>query len=155
MALTDNQNIIDINIDGIEKTKFRINGGDIIELNLSDLGITDRLNKGVKKLEDEMREIANLPESEDFAEKLAEADKSMKECIDYIFDSPVSAVCAKGGTMYDPINGMFRYERILDALTKLYKDNINAEYKKIHNRIEKHTDKYTKIPATTKKGKKK
>ena len=47
--------IIDINLQGIAKTKFRINGepGAIIELNLSDLSIMDRLEKGMKDLQKE------------------------------------------------------------------------------------------------------
>ena len=74
----------------------------------------------------------------------------MREYVDYIFDYPVSAVCAKYGTMYDPKDGKFRYESIIDGLTKLYADNINAEYNKISQRLAKHTEKYT-----AKRGKKK
>ena len=52
MALTDNKindEIIDLNIDGIKKQRFRINGDpdSIIELNLSDLNIRERLEKGI------------------------------------------------------------------------------------------------------------
>ena len=160
MALTDENkkpadDIVDINIDGIKKQRFRINGDPkaIIELNLSDLNIYNRLEKGLKELQDTMSEIAKIPnDDEELSEKLQLADGKMREWIDYIFDSPVSEVVGKGGTMYDPFNGMFRYEHIIDGLTKLYTNNINAEYKKLRLRLQKHTDKYTK-PAT-KRGKK-
>ena len=147
MALTDNNEIIDINLEGVTKQRFRINGDStaIIELNLSDLGILDRLESGIDKLQAEMTAISEIPANDEhLTEKLKAADARMRETVDYIFDYPVSAVCARGGTMYDPKDGMFRYERIIDGLTKLYKNNINEEYKKFKSRIQKHTDKYTK-----------
>ena len=142
----DGTSIIDINIDGIKKQKFRINGDPqaVIELNLSDLGIQSRLEEGLSKLQEEMSKIADMNnDDENLSELMKQANDKMCEWIDYIFDSPVSAVCAKGGTMYDPFNGVFRYEHIIDSLTRLYTDNLNEEYKKIRSRIQKHTDKYT------------
>lgn len=151
MALTDKDktvqdNVIDINIDGATRTRFRINGDPtaIIELNISDLGILGRLDTGLTKLEKDMSRIASLNSEEDnFTGKLKEIDQQMRETVDYIFDYPVSAVCARYGTMYDLKDGKFRYEAIIDGLTKLYTENINAEYKKLQQRIKKHTDKYT------------
>lgn len=156
MALTDKANeVIDIDIEGIKKQRFRINGdsNSIIELNLSDLNISKRMEEGLEKLESEMTNIANLPDDENLSDKLKEADTRMREYVDYIFDYPVSAVCVKGGTMYDPKNGMFAYEHIIDALTKLYTNNLNDEYKKLKSRVQKHTDKYTKKPIRSTKKK--
>jgi hypothetical protein len=157
MALTDNANdIVDINIDGIKRQRFRINGNNdsVIELNLSDLNTIDRMKEGLEKLDAEMTEIANLPDDDNLKDKLNEADKRMREYVDYIFDYPVSDACIKNGSMYDPKNGMFAYEHIIDALTKLYTNNLNEEYKKMKSRIQKHTDKYTGKPtkSTKKKG---
>lgn len=147
-------NVVDINLDsGAQRTRFRINGNNdaIIELNLSDFGIIDRLNEGMKKLSEEMQRIANLPEdTEELSSVLKDADQKMREYVDYIFDYPVSAACAKYGTMYDPKDGKFRYESIIDGLTKLYADNLNEEYQKLQARLAKHTEKYV-----GKKGKKK
>lgn len=155
MALTDEtknniqtpeDDVIDINLDGVKRKRFRINGipGAIVELNLSDLSIVDRLERGMQKLAAEMAAISEIPDDdENTSDKLAQADQKMREYVDYIFDYPVSAVCApKDSTMFDPNNGLFRYETIIDGLTKLYADNINAEYKKINARLKKHTDKY-------------
>jgi hypothetical protein len=160
MALTDNkenktqnENIVDITLDGMERTKFRINGRNdaIIELNLSDLGVIERLETGLDKLQNEMTGIANLSsDDENLSDSLKQADIRMREAVDYIFDYPVSDVCAKYGTMYDPKDGKFRYEIIIDGLMRLYTDNINAEYRKLENRLKKHTEKYT-VPAKKKK----
>lgn len=146
LKIPDAGNIIDIDLDGVKKQKFRINGDPnaIIELNLSDLGITARLQEGLPKLQDEMSALAQLPnDDEHLSEMLKQADQRMREYVDYIFDYPVSEVCAKGGTMYDPKDGAFRYETIINGLIKLYADNINEEYRKIEKRLSKHTSKYT------------
>lgn len=159
MALTDEikDNIIDVNLEGVKRQRFRINGDPnaIIELNLSDLGIVERLEEGVKQLEEQMTRISELDsDDEELSKKLKQADAAMRECVDYIFDYPVSAVCAKYGTMYDPKDGKFRYEHIIDGLTKLYNENLNEEYKKFQNRIKKHTAKYT-VPSAGKSKKSK
>lgn len=139
--------VIDINLEEIKKKKFRINGDStaIIELNTSDLGIVDRLSIGLNKIQEEMSKIAQLSEDDEtVSEFLKKADANMREGVDYIFDYPVSAVCARYGTMYDPKDGKFRYETIIEGLIKLYTDNIRNEYKKIEERMSKHINKYTK-----------
>lgn len=153
LEIPSNDNVIDISIDSAKRTRFRINGDNsaIIELNLSDLGIMDRMEKGLKELQDEMSRIAEIPgDADNISELMRQADERMRKCVDYIFDYPVSAACCKYGTMYDPKDGKFRYESIIDGLTKLYADNINAEYNKVKGRLAKHTEKY----VATKKRKK-
>lgn len=152
MSLTDENKVIDLNIDGIKKTSFRINGNNdaILELNLSDLGIGERLEKGYENLQSIIKDISKVSEKdENFTEEFKKADQKMREQLDYIFDSNVSEVCGKNGTMYDVKNGEFRFESILNALTALYANNLNDEYKKMKERIKKHTEKYT----NTKSGK--
>jgi len=154
MALTDENKVsgvIDLNIEGIKKTPFRINGRDdsILELNTSDLGIAERLEKGYENIQKELQRIAALGEDADLSAELKKADKVMRDELDYIFDSNVSEVCGKGGTMYDPINGSYRFELIINALTNLYSTNLNDQYKKMKARIQKHTEKY----VNTKSGK--
>ena len=162
MALTDDMekqvnDIIDINLDGVKRQKFRINGDNdaIIELNTSDLGIVERLEDGMNELQKYMSEIASLDtEGDGFSSQLKDIDKKMRDTVDTIFQYPVSAVCARYGTMYDPKDGKFRYETIIEALMKLYTDNISTEYRKLQDRIKKHTDKYTKTAAPTKRKRK-
>lgn len=151
------EKIIDINLEPVKKTKVRINGDQnmILELNLSDMGIVGRLKTAYKKLQnlssrvaslsDEMSGLENDEETLDMIDKkLTELDKEMRNEIDTLFDSNVSEVCLPYGTMYDPHGGEFMYEHIIDALSELYENNFNAEFKAMRNRVKKHTDKYTK-----------
>ena len=133
-----NNNIIDINIDGVQKSKFRINGDNdsIIELNTSDMNIYDRLQEGYSRLQKSVKDIMGLDiDEETLSPTLKKIDKEMRDAVDYIFDSNVSDVCCKGGTMIDPIDGGYRFEKIIDSLTKLYADNLNSEYNKMRNRV--------------------
>ncbi len=154
MALTDEKknlqsmtdDVVDIQLSTpVKRTKFRVNGDNdaIIELNLSDVGIMGRLKNGLEKLQSEVSAMADIPDDDDnLADKLKQIDQKMREAVDYIFDYPVSNACAKYGTMYDPKDGVLRYEAIIDGLTTLYADNLNSEYKKMKARMGKHIDKY-------------
>lgn len=152
----------DISLDVIRKKKFRIDGDDsrILELNTSDLNILARLKEAYPKLVSladnafkNMPEIDNTAEDYNFmtdestaeiVQALKDADKGMRDLMDYIFDSNVSEVCAPSGSMYDPINGQFRFEHIIGILAALYETDIEKEMTNISNRVKKHTSKYTK-----------
>ena len=158
MATTKKKdNLIDINIGGIEKKRFRINGDDnkILELNTSDLNIASRFSEAYPALIECEKQVTELQESanEDtdelgsismFSEKLKGIDTKMKELMDFIFDSNVSEICAGKGSMYDPLDGYMRYEVIIDRLSDLYTDNLGKEMKKVQSRMKTHTAKYTK-----------
>lgn len=144
-----NDKIIDVDLSVTRNKRFRIDGDDdrIIELNTSDMTILNRINDADKKL----RELADYAtfDVEDTAEnqeeaitKLISTDKQMREIIDYLFNSKVADICAPNGSMYDPFNGKYRFEHILETLFALYEKNINDEYKKMKKNVEKHTNKY-------------
>lgn len=145
-------NVVDIDLSSIRKKRFRIDGDDdrILELNTSDMGILGRLQNSESKIS-ELTKLAvdNWPDEADenaiesAVKVFNDADKSMREIIDYIFDAPVSKVCVPSGTMFDPINGEFRYEHIMNIIGKLYEANITDEVTKVSTRIKKHTAKYT------------
>lgn len=154
-------NVIDINLGIIRKKRYRIDGDDnrILELNTSDLNILARLKETYPKLVDlannAFKDLPEVDTSEnyDFAtdeatanviNTLKDADAKMRELVDYIFDAPVSDVCAPSGSMYDPINSAFRFEHIIDTLAALYETNISSEMGNISKRVRKHTDKYTR-----------
>ena len=146
-----NNNIVDIDLSITRKKRFRIDGDDnrIIELNTSDMTILNRLDEADKQL----RELADkatfgMSETEDddtdAVKELLATDKQMRAIIDYLFDAPVSDICAPDGSMYDPFNGKYRFEHIMEILFALYEKNISEEIKKMRRNVQKHTDKYTK-----------
>jgi hypothetical protein len=155
LSNSDND-IMDVDLSIIKKKRFRINGDNtkILELNVSDMGIVSRLDEAYPKLmalQDKVSAIADINEEADdmellstTASKLKEIDTEMREILDFIFQSNVSEVCGSEGSMYDPIEGTFRYEHIISTLVKLYENNLNAEFNKMKENISKHTAKYTK-----------
>lgn len=153
--------IVDLDLSAIRKKRFRVDGDDskILELNTSDLNILPRLKESYPKLQELSKQAAeewpedfgedsedsiNSPEMEKAVKFLRKIDDEMRSIIDYIFDAPVSAVCADSGSMYDPINGQFRYEHIINTLGNLYEVELSSEMDKVSARVQKHTNKYTK-----------
>ena len=158
---TTTNNIADISFEPIRKKRFRIDGDDnrILELNTADLNIIVRLKETYPKLVELANSaFANMPdvdvtEDYNFAEDeatalvidaLADADKKMREQIDYIFDSNVSEMCAPSGSMYDPIDGKCRFEYIIETLSSLYENDMEKELSKMSTRVKRHTSKYTR-----------
>lgn len=154
--VTQEPEITDVKLGFVEKKKFRIEGDNnrILELNVSDLNIMSRLKEGYPKLNDLFAEakskIESIPEDIDgidlistFADRLEEIDKEMREIIDFIFDANVSQVCAPSGNMYDPVAGSFRYMHIIDVVSTLYTNGLNAEFNKMKNRVERRASKYS------------
>lgn len=153
---TDKEEVIDLALEPVKRSKIRVNGDQnkIIELNLSDMGIVGRLKTAYKNLQELSKQVAGLADELDgksdeetmelMDSRLKELDAKMRAEIDTLFDYPVSAVCVPYGTMYDPHDGEFTYEHIIDALSTLYNNNFNKEFKLMKARVQKHTDKYTK-----------
>ena len=156
-----NSDIQDINLSVIRKKRFRVDSDDnrILELNTSDLNILARLKEAYPKLiaiadnafkdlpqvdTSEEVDFINSAETAELIDSLKKADSEMRELVDYIFDSNVSEVCAPSGSMYDPINGQFRFEHIINVLSNLYETDVEKEMGAISARVKKHTGKYSK-----------
>ena len=152
--------VIDISLSTIRKKRFRIDGDNtrILELNTSDLNILGRLKEAYPKLLNLTENaVKNWPSMEEDVENVFESEKTtqvinileeidteMRKLMDYIFDSNVSEICAPYGSMYDPINGGFRFEHIIETLSPLYETDLVGETNKISTRLQKHTSKYVK-----------
>lgn len=143
--------VVDIQFTIDNRKQFRINGDDkrIIELDISDFGILNRLREsyprlqelGVKGFEfDEDDENIKLGE---FMDSLNAINDEMISIIDYIFDSKVAKICANDKPLYNMVAGKFVFEIILDALFNLYSDNIRTELGQMSQRMKAHTSKYT------------
>lgn len=144
--------VVDIQFTIDNRKQFRINGDDkrIIELDISDFGILNRLREsyprlqelGVKSFEFDDEDGENVKLG-DFVDSLNAINDEMISIIDYIFDSKVAKVCADGKPLYNMVAGKFIFEIILDTLFNLYSDNIRAELGQMSQRMKSHTDKYT------------
>lgn len=137
----------------VEKRKFAINGDitRLLEICVSDMNIIVRLNEAYPKLQGLVNEaqdaLGGLDDDAglgELADVLVKIDKDMREQIDYIFDTNASEICAPKGNMYDPIDGGFRFEHIIECLAKLYETGLEGEFKKLQTKTAKHTTKYTK-----------
>lgn len=158
-SVPEDDDIVDIDFSVIKKKKFRINNDNskILELNTSDMRIATRLKEAYPRLNQLMDEvtdkIAELPEGDDIDEKqlvqlskvIEDIDKAMRVEVDYIFDANVSEICGSDGSMWDPIEGAFRYEHIIDKLAKLYENNLDKEFMEMKRRVETKTGKYAKL----------
>lgn len=141
------------------KKSYRIDGDNnrIIYLDTSDMNILVRMEEAYPEIQRLAVEAADrivaskTSKSEDgeesslnnITEVLKDIDKKMRVKLDYIFASEIADVCEPTGNMYDPVGGEFRFERIIEVLSTLYANNITAEFKKMQERIKKHTAKYT------------
>lgn len=151
-------NVVDIAIPEIEKRRFRINGGAVIELNTSDVGIITRLenlyanlNKLAQEASSELAESMSDASEDEISQivkasdSLKKIDSKMRNMVDEIFDAPVSEACTPvgHGTMFDPLNGEFRFEHIIKSIANLYEKSLSKEFDKVATRMKRHTSKYT------------
>ena len=160
------ENIVDLDMGAVKKTKFRINGDNtkILELNIADMGIINRL----EEVYDDLKEMANEATSNEvhdtdeetireLSKQMMELDKKMREKMDYLFQAPVSDICAGNGTMFDPVEGKFRFEYIIEHLSNLYANNFKKEFDAMEKNISKRTAKYTTqdhLPSAKKRSRK-
>lgn len=160
--LMNHPNVVDIDLFATQKKKFRFNNDDsrIVELNTSDMNFVTRASEVYPRLKalqdkamkmsdgvapkDDATEEETMSQVNVMAERLKQVDTEMRECIDFLFDAPVSAAAAPDGSMYDPFNGMFRYEYIINALVTQYENNLSKEFKAMEAKFKAHTNKYTK-----------
>lgn len=151
---TPEENIVDIDLSPIQKKPFRLDGDNsrIIRLNTSDLNIASRLEKTYPKLLELTRDASNKLDEVDNSDSdtksdtiklLAEIDKQMRDLVDYVFDEKVADKAVPNGSMYDPFNGKFAFEYVIEKLAELYETNFSQEVSLMQKRMNKHTEKYT------------
>lgn len=161
ITTNNNQEVVDINLEGSRRKRFRIDKDDnrILELDTTDLSIIDRFqkkyNEMIELIDNAFKNVSTDAVTKEDGEmdteyidsvigSISDVNIKMREIIDQIFNSNVSEVCAPFGSMLDPINGKFRFEHIFDTLIPLYENDIDAEMKKMNARVQKHTSKYIK-----------
>lgn len=155
MAMVEDNKIIDINLSELTpKKQFRIDGDNnkILELDVSDIGISKRLKAIYPKLTSLVTDALNIQYDDNLeevnidevADKLDVIDVKMRELLDELFDANVGEVCFVDKHMYSPYNGKFVFEILIETLSKLYENNFNTEFAEMEKRMKKHTANYTK-----------
>lgn len=138
------------------KRSFSIDGdlNRIIHLDTSDMNVLVRLEETYPEIRqlaiNATEKVVTITKDDDedddstsLVSILKEIDRDMREKIDFIFASKISDICVPTGNMYDPIGGEFRFEVLIGKLVKLYANDIAGEFKKMQDRVKKHTGKYT------------
>lgn len=147
-----------IDLSATRKKRFNVDLGSgsyrVLEIDTSDMTIINRLEQLYPKLQKLSQEAAlkqlDLKDNDNervitkLSQALTKIDAQMREIVDEIFNSNVSEVCAPSGSMFDPFNGEFRFEHIIDKISALYRNNVNDEFKKMAAKMRKRTSKYTK-----------
>lgn len=139
--------IMDLDFKELQKKRFRLDRDNnrIIELNTSDISVVKRLEEIYPKMlafvEEAQAAITDDPDST--LDQLMKINEDMKNLLDYAFDSKIADKACPNGTLYDPINGKFRFEYIMEKLIGLYDTNFNNEFELMKKRINNHTSKYT------------
>lgn len=157
-----NSDVIDIQIGGIKKKRFRIDKDDskIIELDTTDINLVKRFEESIPIITQIMEERENLgdipevdknsstEEAMEIVNKITSAldkmEQKLRKQIDYIFDSNICEIICGNSSIFTPVDGSLRYERIILALIPLYENGLNEEAEKVQERLKKSTDKYTR-----------
>jgi hypothetical protein len=167
--MAEKKTIDNINLNVNTRRKFTIDGDrdKVIYLDVNDIGLVTRLSDSIKKMdelkeewdkleavsvtddkqvsdnEDEMDE-ALLKEVTDFSEQFTAVEKKMRDIVDFIFDCEGLCQTVVGSSsIFSPVNGVYKFEQIIDVLTGLYEDSIEKEAKKLNARkVEQKTSKY-------------
>ena len=136
-------NVVDLSNLSRNKYLIKIEGEEKeLYLNPTDARIITRISKHIN---DVISDEDTITEEEivELGKRLHEIDLETRELIDSLFESNVSEVCAPYGSMFDTVDGVFRFEIIIDSLLALYTENIREETNKRLKRMKSHTAKYT------------
>lgn len=145
MGNTTTQDFIELSIKH-PRQKVRINGDDnaILEINLSDMHTLSRLEDNYPKLNaciEKVKQLSDIDTTNDagvqeLTSKFKAIDDEMRTIVDDIFDANVCEVCVPTGSLYDPFEGQFRFEYLIDALSGLYETNLKSEFNKMKKRVD-------------------
>lgn len=146
--------MLNINIDdGFKEFTINNDASKVIRFNPSDFGIIERINTAYKEIE-KVQSTAEefelntdgtpVEQIESAANAVAKVSNTIKEQIDYIFDSPVSAVVFGNQSPLSMVKGKPYYESFLDAVKPEIEKCVKAERLASQKRIEKYTRQVSK-----------
>lgn len=149
---------INFNLDTRES--FTIDGDEnrVIKLDVHDTGVVTRLTDALSAMRDtqsswsRLNEISQrgedmtVEEINEFSEEYKAIEAEMRGHLDKAFDCPGMCDTILGtSSIFSSVNGVVKYEQIIDAIIGVYEDSIKEETKKLNKRkVAKKTEKYVK-----------
>lgn len=112
----------------------------------TDLNLPSRIDSGTKEIEqilESAKEKAQSMEEKEFLAEVPAIDSKLKEQLNYIFDTDISAVF--GGTnLLTPTTEGFLIEGIMDAVLPAIKDCIQKAAERMESKKDKYLGDYKK-----------
>jgi len=134
--------------DGFKSFMINDDPNKVIRFNPADFGIIERINKAYKEIQAvqnsfEDFELNNdgtpVSQLESAANAVSKLSNTIKQQIDYIFDSPVSDVVFGNQSPVSMVKGKPFYERFLNAVKPEIQKCVKAEQLASQKRVEKYT----------------
>jgi hypothetical protein len=134
--------------DGCKEFMINNDPNKVIRFNPADYGILERISNAYTAIKDasNIEEDITLKADGDPMEGIKEAaqvvsvvSNTIKEQIDYIFDSPVSSVVFGNQSPMSMVKGIPFYERFLNAVVPVIKKEVHQEQQASASRMEKYT----------------
>ena len=111
-----------------------------IYVNPADFGIAARLEEARRAIQ----QLADGLASDADADKIIEADKLIREQVNYIFGSDASSVFFKGVSALALLpDGSMVFEKVLQAAVPIIEDAVGKAIKASQMRVQKHAGAYT------------
>ena len=142
------------------REEFTIDGDEnkVIRLDVHDPNVVNRLTEALEEMKktqsswSQLNDIATkgeeltVEEMTEFSKQFKSVEAEMRSHIDYAFDCPGMCDTILGNSsIFSSVNGVLKYEQIIDAITSVYEDSIKKETDKLNRRkITKKTEKYVK-----------
>lgn len=113
-----------------------------IYVNPADFGIAARLEEARRAIQQLADELASDADAD--VDKIIEADKLIKEQVNYIFGSDASSVFFKGVSALALLpDGSMVFEKVLQAAVPIIEDAVGKAIKASQMRVQKHAGAYT------------
>lgn len=136
----------------IEAVKCQLgNSGKYITFYPADANFPDRLQEAYDEIEKYTADIKPAEGVENQIKQSREADKFIKEKLDYAFGYPVCDIafgCVS--TLSLDENGFYLFERFISALMPVIEKEFGKRFDKLNKRIKSYTDKKGQHPAIRK-----
>lgn len=120
----------------------------VIRINTTDIHIIDRITQAKKKLNEIMSEYSAINEndvtSDEAVKLMSEAEKKIREQINYVFGSDVCSAAFGITSCLSPVGGQPLFMNFLDAVLPIIEKDVLAERNATSKNIQKYTSQLKK-----------